>query len=93
MSDSNKQELLALSSSNQNDGLNQLARDRYLLFYRRFCHLGPKKISKLYIVRTLDRLIKIRKDLEICQVYAITKMKNSISKTLANHMITKLALI
>jgi hypothetical protein len=93
MNDSNEQELAIPSSSNQMGGLNQSAKDRYLLFHRRFAHLGPKKISKLHTKTTLDQPIKVPKDLEICQVCAITKMKNSIPKTLADHMITKLALI
>jgi hypothetical protein len=40
-----------------------------------------------------DKLIKMPKDLEICEIYAIAKMKNSIPKTLADHMVSKLALI
>jgi hypothetical protein len=90
---SNQQELPAPSSSNQTGGLNQSAKDRYLLFHRRFAHLGPKKTSKLHAVTTLGQPIKNPNDREICEVCAITKMKNSIPKMLAAHMITQLALI
>jgi hypothetical protein len=44
-------------------------------------------------VTTLNQPIEVPKDLDICEVCAITKMKNSIPKTLANHMISKLTLI
>jgi hypothetical protein len=46
MNDSNEQELIIPSLSNQMGGLNQLGKNPYLLFYRRFAHLGPTKISK-----------------------------------------------
>jgi hypothetical protein len=51
------------------------------------------KISKLHNVTTLDQPIKVPKDLNICEVCAIATMKNSIPKTLADHMVSKLALI
>jgi hypothetical protein len=41
-------------------------------------------------VTTLDQQIKVLNDLDICEVCAITKMKNSI---LANHMVSELTLI
>jgi hypothetical protein len=44
-------------------------------------------------VTTLDQLIKVPKDLEICEVCAIVKMKNTISKTFTDHIVSKLALI
>jgi hypothetical protein len=70
-------------SSRQSRRLNQSAKDRYLLFHRCFARLGPKKITKLHIVTTLDQPIKVSKDLGIYEVCAIAKMKNTILKTLA----------
>lgn len=67
--------------------------DRYFLFHRRFAHLGPKKISKLHTVTTLEKPIKVPKELRICEVCAISKMKNSISKVLADHIASKIALV
>jgi hypothetical protein len=93
MNDFNQQQLPMTALSRQSDRLNQSAKDRYLLFHGRFAHLGPKKISKLHTVTTLDQLIKVPKDLKIYEVCAIAKMKNTIPKTLANHMISKLTLI
>jgi hypothetical protein len=55
MNCSNKQELAIPTSSGRTGGLNQSAKDRYLLFRRCFAHLGPKKIYKLHSVTTLDQ--------------------------------------
>jgi hypothetical protein len=44
-------------------------------------------------VTTLDQPIKVPKDLKIFEICAIAKMNNTISKTLANYMVSKLALI
>jgi hypothetical protein len=93
MSNSNEKQLPIRGLARHTSGLNQSAKDRYLLFHRRFAHLSPKKISKLHTVTTLDKPVKVPKDLKICEGYAITKMKNSIPKTLANHMVSKLSLI
>jgi hypothetical protein len=43
-------------------------------------------ISKLHTITTLDQPIKIPKNLDICEVCAIAKMKNSIPKILADHI-------
>jgi hypothetical protein len=93
VSDSNEQQLPIRALSTHTSGLNQSAKDRYLLPHRHIPHLGPKKINKLDTVTTLDKPVKVPTDLEICEVCAIAKMKNSISKTLANHMVSKLSLI
>jgi hypothetical protein len=53
------QQLRMTASSRQGGGLNQSAKDRYFLFHRRFAHLGPKKISKLHTMMTLDQPFKI----------------------------------
>jgi hypothetical protein len=79
------------ASSIQSGGLNQCAKDQYLLFYRGFIHLSLKMI--IYTVITVDQSIKIPKDLEIYEICAIAKMNNTISKTLTNHIVSKLTLI
>ena len=58
-------------------------KQRYLLWYRRFVHLGPNKIRHLYKVTTLERLIHILSKRDICEVYTLTKIKNSIPKELS----------
>ncbi|KAI0999756.1 hypothetical protein K3495_g8444 [Podosphaera aphanis] len=73
--------------------LNESDKDRYLLFHRCFAHLRPKKIGKLHTVTNLDKQIKIPKDVDICKVCALANMRNSIPKTLANHVASKLALV
>jgi hypothetical protein len=91
MNNSNQQQLPMTTSSRQSGELNQFAKDRYLLFHKRFAHLGPMRNSKLYTMTTLDQPIKVPKDLEICKVCAVAKMNNTILKTLANHMVSKFA--
>ena len=68
-------------------------KERYMLYHRRFAHLGPAKIAKLHEVTTLQKKIRVPEKKEICEVCALTKMKNSIPKQLRQHKITKLALI
>lgn len=57
--------------------------ERYLKYHQRFAHLGPNKIRNLHKVTTLQKKIKIPKDLDICDVCAITKLKNRIPKKLS----------
>jgi hypothetical protein len=64
-----------------------------VLFHRRFVHLGPAKIAKLYEVTTLQKKIRVLEIMEICEVCALTKIRNSIPKQLREHKATKLALI
>ena len=61
--------------------------------HRRFNHLGPEKIRNLHKVTTISAPIKIPTEREICEVCALTKMKNRIPKTLSEHKDHKLALI
>ena len=68
-------------------------KERYLLYYRRFAHLGPAKIAKLHEVTTLENRIQVPVKKEICEVCALTKMRNSISKQLRDHKAEKLALV
>jgi hypothetical protein len=93
MSNSIDQLLPISESSKQTGWLNQSAKDRYLLFQQRYAHLRQKKISKLHTVPSVDQPIKVPEDLDICEVCAIAKMTNSIPKTRADHMVSKLALI
>ncbi|RFU24808.1 hypothetical protein B7463_g11534, partial [Scytalidium lignicola] len=73
--------------------LKNTKKEQYLLFYRHFAHLRPKKIGNLHKVTTLETPIKVLRKREICEVCAITKLKNYIPKELAQHKTTKLALI
>ncbi|KAF7569560.1 UBN2 multi-domain protein [Pyrenophora tritici-repentis] len=68
-------------------------KERYLLYHRRFAHLGPTKIAKLHEVTTLQKKIQVPEKIEICEVCSLTKMKNSIPKQLREHKATKLALV
>jgi hypothetical protein len=68
-------------------------KERYLLYHRRFAHLGPAKIAKLHEVTTLEKKIKVPEKKEICEVCALTKMRNSIPKQLRDHKAEKLALV
>jgi hypothetical protein len=68
-------------------------KERYLLYHRRFAHLGPAKIAKLHEVTTLEKEIKVPEKKEICEVCALTKMRNSIPKQLRDHKAEKLALV
>ena len=68
-------------------------KERYMLYHRRFAHLGLAKIAKLHEVTTLQEKIRVPEVREICEVCALTKMRNKISKQLREHKATKLALI
>ncbi|KAF7567667.1 hypothetical protein PtrM4_142580 [Pyrenophora tritici-repentis] len=68
-------------------------KERYLLYHRRFAHLGPAKIAKLHEVTTLEKKIQVPEKKEICEVCALTKMRNSIPKQLRDHKDEKLALV
>jgi hypothetical protein len=68
-------------------------KERYLLYHRRFAHLGPAKIAKLHEVTTLQKKIRVPETMELCEVCALTKMRNSIPKQLREHKAAKLALI
>jgi hypothetical protein len=68
-------------------------KERYLLYHRRFAHLGPAKIAKLHKVTTLQKKIQVLEKMEVCEVCALTKIRNSIPKQLREHKATKLALI
>ena len=57
--------------------------ERYLKYHQRFAHLGPDKIRNLHKVTTLKRRVKVPRNLDVCDVCAITKMKNKIPKELS----------
>ena len=61
--------------------------------HRQFNHLGPEKIRNLHKVTIINALIKILIEQEVCEVCALTKIKNMIPKTLSEHKDYKLALI
>ncbi|KAI0994557.1 hypothetical protein K3495_g13624 [Podosphaera aphanis] len=81
------------STDTVRENLNQSDVDRYLLWHRRFAHLGPEKIRNLRKVTTLREAIKIPKLREICEICQLTKMTNRIPKELADHKTQRLALI
>lgn len=65
----------------------------YKLMHRRFNYLGPRKIRNLHKVTTISTLIKIPTEREVCEVCALTKIKNKIPKTLSEHKDRRLALV
>ncbi|RAL59227.1 hypothetical protein DID88_006682 [Monilinia fructigena] len=67
--------------------------NRYWLWHRRFGHMGYGVLSKLHLVTTLEKDIKLPADLEPCEVCAATKMKKHYSTVLAEHKRRPLALI
>ncbi|KAK6611735.1 reverse transcriptase domain protein [Botrytis cinerea] len=67
--------------------------NRYWLWHRRFGHMGYGILSKLHLVTTLEKDIKLPADLEPCEVCAATKMKKHYSTVLAEHKKRPLALI
>ena len=58
-------------------------KERYNLWHRRFAHLGPGKLKSLHKVTTLDKAIRIPKDMCPCQVCALMKMRNQTTKKLS----------
>jgi hypothetical protein len=73
--------------------LSRAEQERYILWHRRFSHLGPKKIRNLHKISTLAKPIKVPTNREPCKVCALTKMKNKIPKELSPHKQSRLALI
>lgn len=67
--------------------------ETYLLWHRRFNHLGPEKIRNLHKVTTLGKPIKVPSKIPVCEVCALTKMKNLIPKQLSSHKTRRLELI
>lgn len=65
----------------------------YLLWHKRFAHLGPDKICNLHKVTTLEKAVKVPSKREICEVCTLTKMTNVIPRKLSEWRDTKLALI
>lgn len=51
-------------------------RSRYLLWHKRFAHMGEQKLKNLHQVTTLQRAIHKPKIMEPCEVCALTKMRN-----------------
>ncbi|KAI1007133.1 hypothetical protein K3495_g1098 [Podosphaera aphanis] len=68
-------------------------KQRYLIWHRRFAHLGPGKLRNLHKVTSLKKPIKIPRDLDICEVCALTKIRNRIPKQLRSWTIELLGLV
>jgi hypothetical protein len=83
----------ATDDGSDNEATKEKELERYLKYHQRFAHLGPNKIRNLHKVTTLQKKIKIPKDLDICDVCAITKMRNKIPKQLSVWPTTILDLI
>lgn len=66
----------------EQEAISQKDKDRYLKYHRRFAHMGPKKIGSLHLVTNVEK-IKIPKDLSICEVCALSKLRNKFPKELA----------
>jgi hypothetical protein len=79
----------ALNANEPDDDLDcesSLSRDeksRYELWHRRFAHLGPDKIRSLHRVTTLAEAVKVPSLRDVCEVCALTKLRNKTSKVLA----------
>lgn len=73
--------------------IGQSEKERYMLWHRRFAHLGPEKLRNLHKVTTLREAIKIPKHREICDVCQLTKMTNKFPNLLSDHKSSRLSLI
>ena len=58
---------------------------RYLKYHQRFTYLNPKKISNLHKVITLTRPTQVsnKDDMDACEVFTISKIRNKISRGLS----------
>jgi hypothetical protein len=80
-------------NKNDNPELCKNDKERYLLFHRRFSHCGPKKLRNLHKVTTLKKRIIVPTKREICEVCALTKIKNKFPKQLSLWQMSILGLI
>ena len=71
------------ANESDDEAVTETDKARYLKYHRRFACLGPKKIGSLHKVTTLKNRIKIPRDLDLCEVCAITKLRNKIPKELS----------
>ena len=70
------------------------AREKYILWHRRFAHLGSAKLRNLHKVTTLDKPIVIAVDHDnVCEVCALTKFKNQRNHTVSERKSDVLALV
>jgi hypothetical protein len=75
---------VATNDENSDDeAIKKSDKERYLKYHRRFAHLGPDKIRNLHKVTTLKKKIKVPLNLDICEVCALTKLRNKIPKELS----------
>ncbi|KAI0997159.1 hypothetical protein K3495_g11022 [Podosphaera aphanis] len=66
------------------EDLSQSDIKRYILWHKRFAHLGSEILRNLHKVTTLHEAIKIPKNREVCEVCQLTKITNRKSKILAD---------
>ncbi len=85
--------LTTIDNKSKNEATKEKELEQYLKYYQCFAHLGLNKIYNLYKITTLQKKIKIPKDLDIYNICAITKMRNRILKQLSIQLITILDLI
>jgi hypothetical protein len=71
------------SSSAEGKAQSKVELERYKLFHRRFAHLRPEVIKNLHRVTTLKERVHIPEKREICEVCALTKLRNQTSKVLS----------
>src|ERR1700712_6016356 len=70
------------AQSSDDEATKKSDKERYILFHRRFAHLGPEKLRNLHKVTNLKDKIKIPKDRGVCDVCSLAKLHNKIPKTL-----------
>ncbi len=85
--------LTTIDNKSKNKTTKEKELEQYLKYYQYFAYLRLNKICNLYKVTTLQKKIKISKDLDICNIYIIIKMRNRILKQLSIQLITILDLI
>ncbi len=85
--------LTTIDNKSKNEATKEKELEQYLKYYQCFAHLGLNKICNLYKVTTLQKKIKIPKDLDIYNICAIIKMRNRILKQLSIQLTTILDLI
>lgn len=70
-------------SENDDEPTTEKELKRYIKYHERFAHLGPSKLRDLHKVTTLKKKITIPKEVDICDVCSLTKMKNRVRKQLS----------
>ena len=83
--DNEEAPILTEDKTKYNMPLSDKEKRRYLKYHQRFAHLNPKKISNLHKVTTLTRPIRVpnKDDMDVCEICAISKIRNKISRELS----------